>query len=28
MQWYLAQSNGADARMLCESDIAAYEGLT
>ena len=27
MQWYLAQSNGADARMLCESDITAYEGL-
>jgi CDP-glucose 4,6-dehydratase len=28
MQWYLAQGNGADARMLCESDITAYEGLT
>ena len=28
MQWYSAQGNGADARMLCESDITAYEGLT
>ena len=27
MQWYLAQGNGADARMLCELDITAYEGL-
>ena len=28
MQWYSAQGNGADARMLCESDLTAYEGLT
>lgn len=27
MQWYLAQGNGADARILCDSDIDAYEGL-
>lgn len=28
MQWYLAHGNGADAQMLCESDITAYGGLT
>lgn len=27
MQWYLAQGNGANARVLCDSDIAAYEVL-
>ena len=25
MAWYLAQQDGADARALCESEIAAYE---
>ena len=28
MQWYLAQGNGAEARVLCNSDIDAYEGLS
>jgi len=28
MQWYLAQGDGADAQMLCESDIEAFEDLT
>jgi CDP-glucose 4,6-dehydratase len=27
MAWYLAQHDGADALMLCQSDIAAYEAL-
>lgn len=27
MAWYEAQHAGADARALCEADIAAYEGL-
>ena len=26
MDWYAAQHTGADARTLCEADIAAYEG--
>ena len=25
MAWYQAQHQGADARILCEQDIAAYE---
>jgi CDP-glucose 4,6-dehydratase len=27
MDWYLAQSNGADVRLLCELDIANYESF-
>ena len=27
MAWYRAQHEGADARALCEAEIAAYEGL-
>ena len=27
MAWYLAQQQGADARILCEAEIAAYEAL-
>ena len=27
MAWYRAQQNGEDARVLCEADIAAYEGV-
>ncbi len=27
MAWYRAQHEGADARMLCEAEIAAYEAL-
>lgn len=28
MNWYLAQDRGANARILCDSDIAAYEAFT
>jgi len=27
LQWYRAQTDGADARMLCEKDIEEYAAL-